>query len=97
MADLGTVTAGGPIGRHGQPTRPLATAARASNGAVILVSHDAVNSALLAFLDPQRWPEASAVCQPTECLDILYRDGGVWTVAVAGFSPSPPLRQPPGT
>jgi broad specificity phosphatase PhoE len=76
----------------------LVTAAdRAINGPVVLVSHDAVNSALLAFLDPLRWPEPSAVPQPTGCLNILHRDGGAWTVTVAGFRPSPSLLQRPGT
>jgi hypothetical protein len=35
----------------------------ARHGSVVLVSHDAINSALLAFLDPDRWPEPTAVPQ----------------------------------
>jgi broad specificity phosphatase PhoE len=67
----------------------------AMNGPVVLVSHDAVNCALLAFLDPKRWPEPSAVPQPTGCLNILQRDGGRWTVVIAGLRPSPPVRHVP--
>jgi len=63
---------------------------RAMNGPVVLVSHDAVNSALLAFLEPKRWPEPTAVTQPTGCLNILQRDFETWTVVVAGLRPSHP-------
>jgi broad specificity phosphatase PhoE len=62
----------------------------AMDGPVVLVSHDAVNSALLAFLDPTRWPLPSAVPQPTGCLNILQRDRDAWTVVIAGLKPSPP-------
>jgi broad specificity phosphatase PhoE len=62
----------------------------AVNGPVVLVSHDAVNSALLASLDPERWPEPSAVAQPTGCLNILKRGDSRWTVLIAGLQPSPP-------
>ena len=64
--------------------------ARATNGPVVLVSHDAVNSALLAFLDPNRWPEPNAVPQPPGCLNLLRREDTTWTVVVAGLRPSPP-------
>jgi probable phosphoglycerate mutase len=57
----------------------------AIDGPVVLVSHDAVNSALLAFLDPARWPEPSAVPQPTGCFNILRRDHGTWSVVIAGL------------
>jgi broad specificity phosphatase PhoE len=60
---------------------------RAMNGPVVLVGHDAVNSALLAFLDPTRWPEPGAVPQPTGCLNILQLDNGGWTVVIAGLVP----------
>jgi broad specificity phosphatase PhoE len=62
---------------------------RTMNGRVVLVSHDAVNSALLASLDPGRWPEPSAVSQPTGCCNILQRDDDTWIVVVAGLKPSP--------
>jgi broad specificity phosphatase PhoE len=62
----------------------------AMDGPVVLVSHDAVNSALLASLDPERWPEPSTVSQPTGCLNILKRGDGRWTVVIAGLRPSPP-------
>jgi broad specificity phosphatase PhoE len=66
----------------------LADAAdRARRGPVVLVSHDAINSALLAFLDPKRWPEPGAVPQPTGCLNILQRDGDTWAVVAAGLVP----------
>jgi probable phosphoglycerate mutase len=61
--------------------------ARAMSGRVVLVSHDAINSALLAFLDPTRWPEPRAVPQPTGCLNILQREGNKWTVVAAGLRP----------
>jgi broad specificity phosphatase PhoE len=64
---------------------------RIMNGPIVLVSHDAVNSALLAFLDPERWPLPSAVPQPTGCLNVLQRDEGTWNVVVAGLSPPPSL------
>jgi broad specificity phosphatase PhoE len=60
---------------------------RAVNGPVVLVSHDAVNSALLASLDPRRWPDPSAVPQPTGCLNLLQRDSGRWVVVIAGLRP----------
>jgi broad specificity phosphatase PhoE len=62
-------------------------AARATNGPIVLVSHDAVNSALLAFLEPERWPSPSAVPQPTGCLNILHRYEGKWAVVGAGLRP----------
>jgi broad specificity phosphatase PhoE len=62
-------------------------ASRAMHGPVVLVSHDAVNSALLSFLDPKRWPEPRAVPQPTGCLNILEPDGDTWTVVIAGLRP----------
>jgi broad specificity phosphatase PhoE len=65
----------------------------AMEGPVVLVSHDAVNSALLAFLDPNRWPEPRAVPQPPGCLNILRRDGNTWVVIVAAFTPSPPIKR----
>lgn len=68
---------------------------RVSNGPIVLVSHDAVNSALLAFLDPKRWPVPSAVPQPTGCLNILRRDERSWAVVVAGLQPSPPVGHVP--
>jgi broad specificity phosphatase PhoE len=71
--------------------------ALAMNGPVVLVSHDACNRALLAFLDPERWPEPSAVPQPTGCLNVLHRDGGRWTVVSAGLRPAPPIRHVPRT
>jgi broad specificity phosphatase PhoE len=60
------------------------------SGGVVLVSHDAVNSALLASLDPWRWPEPRAVPQPTGCINILQRDDGTWTVVIAGLKPPLP-------
>jgi broad specificity phosphatase PhoE len=63
---------------------------RTMNGGVVLVSHDAVNSALLASLDPGRWPDPSAVSQPTGCFNVLQRDDHTWTVVIAGLKPSPP-------
>ena len=60
------------------------------SGGVVLVSHDAVNSALLASLDPGRWPEPRAVPQPTGCINILQRDDGTWTVVIAGLKPPLP-------
>jgi broad specificity phosphatase PhoE len=57
---------------------------------VVLVSHDAINSALLAFLDPNRWPEPRAVPQPPGCLNVLRRQGGTWVVVIAGLTPSLP-------
>ena len=60
---------------------------RTTNGPVVLISHDAVNSALLAFLDPDRWPEPNEVPQPTGCLNILQQDGGTWLVFLAGLRP----------
>jgi broad specificity phosphatase PhoE len=62
-------------------------ASRARHGPVVLVSHDAINSALLSFLDPERWPEPSVVPQPTGCLNILQRDGDIWAVVTAGLRP----------
>jgi broad specificity phosphatase PhoE len=61
---------------------------RVGNGPVVLVGHDAVNSALLAFLDPTRWPEPWTVPQPTGCLNVLERNNGKWTVVIAGLVPS---------
>ena len=60
---------------------------RARHGPVVLVSHDAINSALLAFLDPDRWPEPTVVPQPTGCLNILRRVGDTWVVVSAGLRP----------
>jgi broad specificity phosphatase PhoE len=65
--------------------------ARSLNGTarIVLVSHDAVNASLLAFLAPERWPAPSAVRQPAGCLNILQRIDGSWTVVIAGIRPSP--------
>jgi broad specificity phosphatase PhoE len=79
---------------RGQSALDKATT-RAMNGPVVLVSHDAVNSALLAFLNPTRWPEPSAVTQPTGCLNILRRDGDTWTVVIAGLRTWSPIRHLP--
>jgi broad specificity phosphatase PhoE len=65
-------------------------ATSATKGPIVLVSHDAVNCALLAFLDPNRWPEPKAVPQPPGCLNVLRRDHDTWVVVVAGLTPSPP-------
>jgi broad specificity phosphatase PhoE len=62
-------------------------ATRANNGPVVLVSHDAVNSALLAFLDPGRWADPGAVEQPTGCLNVLRLDNDIWVVVIAGLRP----------
>jgi probable phosphoglycerate mutase len=70
---------------------------RIMNGPIVLVSHDAVNSALLAYLDPKRWPAPSAVPQPTGCLNMLQWDEGMWNVVIAGLSPSPPFHHVPET
>jgi broad specificity phosphatase PhoE len=59
-------------------------------GRVVLVSHDAVNSALLAFLAPKCWATPSAVRQPTGCVNVLQRISGSWTVVIAGLQPPPP-------
>jgi broad specificity phosphatase PhoE len=68
--------------------------ARSLNGDVrlVLVSHDAINASLLAFLAPKRWPTPGAVRQPTGCLNVLQRVGGSWTVLMAGMRP--PSRSP---
>jgi broad specificity phosphatase PhoE len=63
---------------------------QAIDGPVVLVSHDAINSALLAFLDPKRWPDPRAVPQPPGCLNLLERVGDTWTVVTAGRLPSAP-------
>ncbi len=63
---------------------------RATDASVVLVSHDAINSSLLAFLDPTRWPEPSAVQQPTGCLNVLRRENGTWAVLIAGLRPRSP-------
>ena len=69
----------------------LAKAATAAvQGPVVLVSHDAVNCALLAYLDSKRWPEPSAVPQSTGCLNLLQRKGETWTVVIAGLRPPLP-------
>lgn len=65
----------------------------AMKGPVVLVSHDAVNCALLSFLDPKSWPEPRAVPQPTGCLNVLRRDGDTWVVVIAGLTPSPPIKR----
>jgi broad specificity phosphatase PhoE len=66
----------------------LATAAlRAVEGPVVLVGHDAVNSVLLAYLDPTRGTEPGAVAQATGCLSILQRHRDGWAVALVGVSP----------
>lgn len=64
-------------------------AVRSQGGPVVLVSHDAVNSALLAFLDPARWPDPRAVRQPTGCLNVLWQDNDNWVVLIAGLRPAP--------
>jgi broad specificity phosphatase PhoE len=70
---------------------------RAMDGPVVLVSHDAINSALLAFLEPTRWSEPGAVPQPTGCLNILQREGDTWAVVVAGRPPPLATRDVVGT
>jgi broad specificity phosphatase PhoE len=64
--------------------------AQTMNAPVVLVSHDAFNSALLAFLDSKRWPDPSAVPQPTGCLNVLRRDNSAWVVLIAGLRPGSP-------
>jgi len=64
-------------------------AVRSQDGPVVLVSHDAVNSALLAFLDSTRWPDPRAVRQPTGCLNVLWPDNDTWVVLIAGLRPAP--------
>jgi broad specificity phosphatase PhoE len=68
---------------------------RIMHGPIVLVSHDAINSALLAFLDPRRWPAPNVVPQPTGCLNVLQRDRYMWNVVIAGLRPSAPVHYVP--
>jgi broad specificity phosphatase PhoE len=71
--------------------------ARILDGPIVLVGHDAVNSSLLAWLDPGRWSAPAEVPQPTGCLNVLQHEGGTWSVVVAGLRPPFPLPDvPPG-
>jgi broad specificity phosphatase PhoE len=65
-------------------------ASRATDAPVVLVSHDAFNSALLASLDPARWPDPRTVAQPTGCLNVLQRENATWVVLTAGLQPRLP-------
>jgi broad specificity phosphatase PhoE len=71
-------------------------AARTLGGPIVLVGHDAVNSSLLAWLEPGRWSAPGAVPQPTGCLNVLQQEGGTWNVVIAGLRPSFPLPDMPG-
>jgi broad specificity phosphatase PhoE len=62
-------------------------ASRETHAPIVLVSHDAFNSALLADLDPTRWPDPRAVPQPTGCLNVLRREDVTWVVLIAGWQP----------
>ena len=64
-------------------------AVRGRDGPVVLVSHDALNSALLAFLDPTRWTHPHSVQQPTGCLNVLSPANDTWVVLIAGLRPDP--------
>ena len=56
---------------------------RAVKDPVVHVGHDAVNSALLSILNPNRWQEPSAVPYSTGCLNALRRVGGTWSALMS--------------
>lgn len=53
---------------------------------VVLVSHDAVNSELLSFLDPSRG-SADHIPQRTACYNLLEHDGHGWSVLLVDQIP----------
>lgn len=63
------------------------TADRVSGGPAIIVSHDAVNSVLIASLDPGRWPSADDVVQRTGSWHLLRRLDGKWSVLAVNQRP----------
>lgn len=62
-------------------------ARRIPNGALAIVSHDAVNRALLANLD-DRFGDGDAIGQDTGCFNIVERRGSRWSVVSVNNVPS---------
>jgi broad specificity phosphatase PhoE len=65
----------------------VAVSARVDNGAVVVVSHDAVNRLLLTTLDP-RLGDVDRVPQDTGCFNVIERRDDLWTVVSVNNAPA---------
>jgi broad specificity phosphatase PhoE len=57
-----------------------------AHGTAVVVSHDAVNRAVLAAVDPSLGRPARLV-QPTGCFNLLRREAGSWAVVAVDVVP----------
>jgi broad specificity phosphatase PhoE len=60
---------------------------RSSDGAVLVVSHDAVNSSVLRILDA-RLDDIGTVPQDTGCFNVIERSGAQWSVRSVNNAPA---------
>lgn len=57
-----------------------------AQGTVVVVSHDAVNRAVLAAIDPSLG-RSDRLVQPTGCFNLLRREAGAWAVLAVDVMP----------